>query len=107
MRHSAFEALNVRQEEEGNKTYVNPRNAAAGALRLKDANKSAERGLSIWCYQLAMTADHETSFGSHYESMQWLKSVGLPVNDHVEQAVSLAEITDAVNRFRGSAVAVG
>ena len=99
MRHSSFEALNARQADAGNKAYVNPRNAAAGALRLKDAAESAARGLSFWCYQLAVTAGPERVFDSHYESMQWLKSLGLPVNEHIEQAGTLAEINDTVAGF--------
>ena len=99
MRHSAFDALNLRQQEAGSKTYVNPRNAAAGALRLKDAQASAERGLSFWCYQLAVTDGPEMVFDSHYDTMQWLASLGLPVNDHAGRVASLADAITSINQF--------
>ena len=49
---SAFEQLNRQQAEEGGRTFINPRNAAAGSLRQKDAAITASRELSFWAYQL-------------------------------------------------------
>ena len=48
----AFEALNAAQVDKGLRPFVNQRNAAAGALRQKDAAITAGRDLSLWCYQL-------------------------------------------------------
>jgi DNA ligase (NAD+) len=53
----AFAALNERLEQEGAKTYVNPRNTAAGSLRQVDASKSAQRPLSAVWYQVANPED--------------------------------------------------
>ncbi|MFA9564421.1 MAG: NAD-dependent DNA ligase LigA, partial [Acidimicrobiales bacterium] len=50
---SVFDALNEHQRDAGEKTYVNPRNTAAGSLRQKDATVTASRSLTMWCYQLA------------------------------------------------------
>ncbi len=50
MSHAGFKALNVRAEKEGQKAFVNPRNAAAGSLRQLDSRITAERPLEIFCY---------------------------------------------------------
>ncbi|MFX7329378.1 NAD-dependent DNA ligase LigA, partial [Acinetobacter baumannii] len=52
MRRADFDALNERQREQGGKTFVNPRNAAAGAVRQLDSNITAQRPLSFFAYGL-------------------------------------------------------
>jgi len=52
MPESAFEELNKRQAEAGNRIFANPRNAAAGSVRMKDPSVTASRNLAIWVYQL-------------------------------------------------------
>ncbi len=52
MRRDDFEALNARQREKGEKTYINPRNTAAGAVRQLDAKTAAQRPLSFFAYGL-------------------------------------------------------
>ncbi len=81
LRLSTFARLNARQAERGEKSYVNPRNAAAGSLRQKDARVTAERDLSFWCYQLGY-AEGGPAFSSHMQTLEWLASLGLPVNEH-------------------------
>ena len=88
---STFEALNARQAEKGEKAYVNPRNAAAGSLRQKDARVTAERGLSFWCYQLGY-AEGGPAFSSQMQTLHWLKSLGLPVNEHSAGLADLAAV---------------
>ncbi len=88
---STFERLNARQTEKGEKAYVNPRNAAAGSLRQKDARVTAERGLSFWCYQLGH-AEGGPAFSSHMQTLDWLKSLGLPVNEHSAGLADLAAV---------------
>ena len=99
MRHSAFAALNAAQHAAGHKMYVNPRNAAAGAIRLKDAAESASRGLSFWCYQLAVTEGPRMEFGSHHDTLRWLRSVGLPVNEHTTRCETLESVVEHINTF--------
>lgn len=94
----AFEKLNERQAESGDKPYVNPRNAAAGSLRQKDARVTVERGLSFWCYQLA-DKDGGPSFASHSETLSWLKSLGLPVNEYSQVLDDLAAVEKHVTDF--------
>ena len=98
LRLSTFEALNARQAERGEKAYVNPRNAAAGSLRQKDARVTAERGLSFWCYQLG-DAEGGPAFSSHMQTLEWLRSLGLPVNEHSACLEDLAAVEAHVTDF--------
>ena len=100
LRLSTFERLNARQSERGEKAYVNPRNAAAGSLRQKDARVTAERGLSFWCYQLG-NVEGGPSFTSHRETLQWLESLGLPVNEHWAVLADLAAVRAHIAQFEG------
>ena len=100
LRLSTFETLNARQAERGEKAYVNPRNAAAGSLRQKDARVTAERGLSFWCYQLGHL-EGGPAFSSHLQTLEWLKSLGLPVNEHSADLADLAEVEAHVADFEG------
>ena len=98
LRLSTFERLNARQAERGEKAYVNPRNAAAGSLRQKDARVTLDRELSFWCYQLAH-AEGKREFGSHMETLEWLKSLGLPVDEQSARLDSLAAVEAHVTDF--------
>ena len=103
MRVSAFEALNQAQQARGAKAYVNPRNAAVGSLRQKDASVTAGRGLSLWCYQLvaAETADGRPVPGiaSHTGALEWLAALGLPVNEHSARLEGLAAVERYIDEF--------
>ena len=88
MRRDDFEALNERQRhriaagERGEKTFVNPRNAAAGAVRQLDSAIAAQRPLSFFAYGLGEVTPTETggpAWQTHYELLQTLKSWGFPV----------------------------
>ncbi|MBO9676875.1 MAG: NAD-dependent DNA ligase LigA [Acidovorax sp.] len=95
MRRADFEALNERQREKGEKTFVNPRNAAAGAVRQLDSGIAAQRPLSFFAYGLgAVTpvADGGPAFGTHYELLQALKSWGFPVAAQVQKALGASEL---------------
>ncbi|MBM3695822.1 MAG: NAD-dependent DNA ligase LigA [Actinobacteria bacterium] len=76
---AAFEELNRAQAEAGERLFVNPRNAAAGAVRQKDPAITAARRLSIWVYQIGFQQGGP-SFMSHGESLAWLREAGFPVN---------------------------
>jgi DNA ligase (NAD+) len=88
MRRNDFEALNERQRQriaagtKGEKTFVNPRNAAAGAVRQLDSGIAAERPLSFFAYGLGdITAAGEggPAWASHYDMLMQLKAWGFPV----------------------------
>jgi len=91
MPRPAFEALNARQAELGERLFVNPRNSAAGSLRQKDASITAQRELSMWCYQLGEVEGGPT-FHRHQETLDYLASLGFPVNPRITRVSSIAEV---------------
>ncbi len=95
MRRADFDALNERQRAQGGKTFVNPRNAAAGAMRQLDSGIAAQRPLSFFAYGLgAITSASEggPAFATHYELLQALKLWGFPVADQVTRALGATEL---------------
>ncbi len=87
----AFEELNRRQAEAGARTFINPRNAAAGSLRQKDPAVTASRELAFWAYQLGAMED-ATSFSHHTETLDWMRHAGFPVNPNIELVHGLEEV---------------
>jgi len=88
MRRDDFEALNERQRQridagtKGEKTFVNPRNAAAGAVRQLDSGIAAQRPLSFFAYGLGditPASDGGPQWQSHFDMLQQLKAWGFPV----------------------------
>ena len=95
MRLADFDALNERQREKGDKTFVNPRNAAAGAVRQLDPGIAAQRPLSFFAYGVGEVTPEEQGgpvFGTHYALLQTLKSWGFPVAAQVALAYGAAEL---------------
>ena len=88
MPHQAFQKLCAEQELQGAAPFKNPRNAAAGSLRQKDAKVTAGRGLSIFVFNVQQIRGKTLS--SHAESLDYLKSLGLPVRD-IEDAIQEIE----------------
>jgi DNA ligase (NAD+) len=97
----AFDDLNRRQAEAGEKLFVNPRNSAAGSLRQKDPSITATRALSFWAYQVgevrpAPTDGDDDPFAalatSQSATLGWLDRVGFPVNPEVHQVRGLDEV---------------
>ncbi|HSJ29668.1 MAG TPA: NAD-dependent DNA ligase LigA [Acidimicrobiia bacterium] len=91
MPYAAFEALNLRQAESGERMFINPRNAAAGSVRQKDPTIAGERQLAIWIYQAGLIEGGPT-LATHGETMEYLASLGLRVNP----ASSIVPDLDAV-----------
>lgn len=77
MPKKTFHALNEALEENGEKTFANPRNAAAGSLRQKDPKVTAKRKLDILVFNVQL-ADGKT-FASHVETLEYLKSLHFKV----------------------------
>ena len=78
MPHEAFQHLCAEQELQGAAPFKNPRNAAAGSLRQKDAKITGSRGLSIFVFNVQQVRGKELT--THAESLDYLKSLGLPVS---------------------------
>jgi len=79
MPYSAFKALNERQAEEGKPLFTNPRNAAAGSVRMKDPAITAVRRLEIWVYQLGLV-EGGPELSTHSETLDYMGSLGLRTN---------------------------
>ncbi len=86
----AFEALNERLQEAGQKAFANPRNSAAGSLRQKDPKVTASRPLRLWVHSFG--AAEGVSFDSHHAFLAWAEAVGLPVPPTTERKDSIGEV---------------
>ena len=73
-----FLNLNKLRSEKNQKLFANARNAAAGSVRQLDPQVTAKRKLSIFCYEIGSTDD--LSIGEHWEMLNYIRSIGLPVN---------------------------
>ncbi|MFS8563298.1 MAG: NAD-dependent DNA ligase LigA [Rhabdochlamydiaceae bacterium] len=98
MTHAVFQKQNKEKESAGEEVWANPRNAAAGSLKLLDPKLARARNLSAVFYGLADTDDAPVS--TQYEVHTFLKKLGLPVfaKEHVMRCQNTAEIL----RFAGS-----
>jgi len=76
----AFEAFNREQEAAGKKTYANPRNTAAGSLRVLDPSITASRPLSLFCYQV-VEMEGGPQLTSQWQALDYLRRLGFPVNE--------------------------
>ena len=94
MPHAGFERLNEYALEHGEKTFANPRNAAAGSLRQLDPNITSKRPLVLNAYGIGIAEGVELP-NTHYARLQWLKSIGIPVNPEIR----LCNGTNAVLDF--------
>lgn len=79
MRRSDFESLNRRMEESGGKSFMNPRNAAAGSVRQKNTHITAERPLRMFAYQIGYILDGQMP-DTHLEALQFLNELGFPTS---------------------------
>ena len=93
MPHSGFERLNEYALEHGEKTFANPRNAAAGSLRQLDPNITSKRPLVLNAYGIGIAEGVELP-STHYSRLQWLKSIGIPVNPEIRLCNGTNEVLD-------------
>ena len=101
MRRDEFEALNERQREKiargakGEKTFVNPRNAAAGGVRQLDPAIAAQRRLSFFAYGLGEVTPNALGgpeFNTHYDLLMGLKAWGFPVAEQTKVVRGAADL---------------
>ena len=93
MPHDGFERLNKRALEQGKKTFANPRNAAAGSLRQLDPQITSQRPLVFNAYSIGVARGIDLP-PTHYERLQWLKSIGVPVNKEIELRNDIKNVLD-------------
>jgi DNA ligase (NAD+) len=92
MTRESFEALNRQQEQSGGKIFVNPRNAAAGAIRVLDPTITAQRRLDFFAYYLYV--DGKVPFAKHSDSLQVLKQLRFRASDDWKLCDGIEKVTD-------------
>lgn len=92
MPKKAFAELNTIRTEVGQPLFANPRNAAAGSLKLLDASITAKRRLAFFAYSTGQVS--QPLAGTHYESLRKLKEFGLPVNSNICRAEKINDVID-------------
>ncbi|MDT0497181.1 NAD-dependent DNA ligase LigA [Algiphilus sp. W345] len=98
MPREGFRLMNARLEAEGQKPFVNPRNAAAGSLRQLDSRLTAKRPLSFFAYALAQI-EGGPLFDSHFEVMEGLRAWGFPVSTLIEKLDGVDACLDYYQRI--------
>lgn len=96
MPHAAFLRLKEQQELEDKAPFKNPRNAAAGSLRQKDAAVTASRGLSIFVFNLQQVRGR--TFQTHRETLDAIRDFGFPVSPRYNV---FHDIEDAIREIEG------
>lgn len=92
MTYPTFDRLNAEREAAGEQLFANPRNAAAGTLKLQQSRIVAERNLQFTAYQVE---GRDLPFASHSQSMEALRRFGFPVST----AARICESADEVKQF--------
>lgn len=92
MPKAGFDELNHKALIKGEKTFANPRNAAAGSLRQLDPKITRQRPLVLNAYGIGVYESDDELPSTHYERLQWLKSLGIPVNNEIRLAKGKAEL---------------
>jgi DNA ligase (NAD+) len=90
MTRKSFEAMNRQQEQAGGKIFVNPRNAAAGSVRVLDPSITAQRRLEFFAYYLLV--EGAEPFAKHSESLQALKQLRFRASDDWKLCQGVEEV---------------
>lgn len=91
MPKSGFEKLNADQEAKGEKTFANPRNAAAGSLRQLDPNVAASRPLAFYAYGIAQCVPNH-GLATMHDSLHWLTKFGFEIAERQFLCSSIEEV---------------
>ena len=101
MNRNDFLALNAQQQDQGGRVFANPRNAAAGSLRQKDATVTGARNLQFFAYSMGETSAEIAA--THWEFLAALRGFGFAVNDLSSKSPDvdgLLQSYDAIGRAR-------
>ena len=96
MPHSSFNAINAEREDLGQQPFANPRNAAAGTIKLQDSKEVAKRKLDQYCYFMMMD-DDKMIFKNHYESLMVARQWGFNVSNFMALCKNVDDIEDFIN----------
>ena len=106
MPHEGFARLNQHALEKGEKTFANPRNAAAGSLRQLDPKITSKRPLVLNAYGIGIAEGVDLP-NTHYDRLQWLKSIGIPVNPEIRLCNGTDEVLDFYRDIQNKRSALG
>lgn len=95
MKKKIFNKLNEKRKEERLSLFQNPRNAAAGSIRQLDSKIASERKLDIFLYHIP-----NTTFKTHYEALNHIKSLGLMVNENIKLCKNVDEVIDFITYWK-------
>ena len=98
MPREGFETLNKRLADKGEKTFVNPRNAAAGSLRQKKPTVTARRPLELCAYSVALE-DESRLPATHWEGLQQVGAWGFRINPEMRRATGAEDCLQAYNEL--------
>jgi DNA ligase (NAD+) len=93
IRRADLGTINAQREVEGEEPFANPRNACAGSLRQLDPRIAARRRMRFLAWDLVRG---EGRFATHHESLEWLRSLGMPVHGLHELCSGFDAVMDAV-----------
>ena len=96
MPHSSFNAINAERADLGQQTFANPRNAAAGTIKLQDSKEVARRKLNQYCYFMMMD-DDKMIFKNHYESLMAARQWGFNVSNFMALCKNVEDIEEFIN----------
>ena len=96
MPHGSFNNINAEREELGLQPFANPRNAAAGTIKLQDSKEVAKRKLDAFCYFMMMD-DDKMIFNTHYESLTAAKQWGFNVSNFMAICNGVDDIEEFIN----------
>lgn len=96
MPHSSFNAINAERDDLGLQPFANPRNAAAGTIKLQDSKEVAKRKLDQYCYFMMMD-DDKMIFKNHYESLMAAKQWGFNVSNFMAICKNIKDIEDFID----------
>jgi DNA ligase (NAD+) len=97
---ASFQKLNAERDEGGLARYANPRNSAAGSLRVLDPSITAGRALDFYAYFYLVG----TAYGcdSHWDALETLVKLGFKVNPHRRRCSTLAELVDFIRQWESA-----
>lgn len=95
---AAFNDLNRRQAERGERLYANPRNAAAGAVRQLDSRITAQRPLAFFGYAIGYVEGGE-QVRSQWEALDYVRRLGFPVNPDIQRSHDLDEVLHFIHEW--------
>lgn len=96
MTREAFRLLNADREQRGEKLFANPRNSAAGTLKMQDSREVAKRPLQFFAYNFISV---DTNLRSHSASLDYLKLLGFPVHPARQLCQSLDDVHSFVRKW--------